>query len=929
MMDEGWLTRLQRLSKSELVRRVAALSQENLALRRRLEDDGGKDAVADSMGFPHTLGEDEELFQVCTENLQAVVYIHDSQGRVVYVNPYAERLFGYRVDEIVGRPAIELIHPDHREAARQRIRARLAGKNLLPQRDIPIVHKDGHLVWIELHARRVELGGQSYVLGTASDVTERKRNEDALRRSEERFRLFTHNVQAGVFLFRRQDSRLVYVNSFMTQLTGFPCSELIGRKVLELVHPDSRKLARKPNMLHYVLKVNTRDQRERWADIRVENLRWQDERMVLGVALDITHRIEAEQALRASEQKFRDLFELSFDPMLMLDRDRFFDCNPAAVRFWRVADKREILQHPARLSPERQPDGRLSLEKAEEIIAQTYQNGLNRFEWLYRDCEGRSLWTDVTLTVIPFAGRRVIFAVCRDISEFKRLEALLREEQEQLLVTLRSIGDAVVTTDLEGRVTLMNRVAERLTGWSQSEARERLIEEVVDLREPESGRPLPHPLRRAIEQGMVLELTGRMTLRSRDGLQLQVADSASPIRDEKSRIIGGVLVFRDVTERERMQEEVLKLRKLESVGRLAGGIAHDFNNLLTGIMGNIEVARMRASARRDEQLEENLQRALKASRRAADLTQKLLIFAKGGEPIRETADIGEIICDSAEFPLLGSNVDLELELDADLWAAEVDPGQISQVIQNLVINADQAMPAGGTITIRGENVVLSAVDAAALSLRPGAYVKIRIRDQGCGIPRHLSDRIFDPFFTTREGGSGLGLSVVHSIVTKHNGRVLVSSEPGIFTEFTLYLPALRERWVEKDEDLAEPEDAGSRGGRILVMDDDAFVREVMGETLRGYGYEVELVSDGEEALRSYAREPFDLVIIDLTIPGGLGGRETIARLRELDPGVRAVVASGYSNSPVMADYERYGFCGCLHKPYAIADLLELLRRVLG
>jgi CheY-like chemotaxis protein/two-component sensor histidine kinase len=369
------------------------------------------------------------------------------------------------------------------------------------------------------------------------------------------------------------------------------------------------------------------------------------------------------------------------------------------------------------------------------------------------------------------------------------------------------------------------------------------------------------------------------------------------------------------------------LRKLESVGRLAGGIAHDFNNLLTGIMGNIEIVLMRFKDR-DTGIRENLNKALKASRRAADLTHKLLTFAKGGEPIKESTDIAEIIRDSAEFSLLGSPVALKLNLPKNLWAAEVDAGQISQVIQNLVINAVHAMPEGGLLTISGENVEVSLGQAVTLALKPGLYVKISIRDQGCGIPKDLQARIFDPFFTTKDEGSGLGLSVVHSIVNKHGGCVKVSSEPGNFTEFTLYLPALGQLPERLQSKSRTPKSVGS-ARRILIMDDEEIVREILYETLSSYGYEVTVVRDGREAVEEYKKKAFDLVITDLTVPGGLGGRETVKLLKECDPDVKVVVSSGYANNPVMAGYDKFGFCGCLDKPYIIEDLLRLITRILG
>ncbi len=918
------MQRLRELDKEELIERVISLQLEKEALQGCLSRKGRE--WDDALVFP---GSDSWNFlQAFLEHFSSLVFTLSADGRVTYVNRSCLHLLGYRREEMVGRGFLEFVHDDHKGLILGKAMLRMRGGSVPIPVDVKILKKDGGVCWVEMFGVRVEgiPGVRPFLLGSAIDITARIEAASALRESENRFRVLAEHLQAAVYM-SDPDGRLIYANPYTSEITGYSNRELLTMRVLDLVHPDSREAARKLATDYYELKIITKQGEVKWVEARSHKLQLQDQSVTLGVALDISRRVADEQALKEGEKKFRLLFERSSDPMFLLDRYSFFDCNEAALKRLQAKDKNDVRVHHSRLSPERQPDGSPSREKARKMIDLAYEKGFNRFEWLHRDLAGRNFWTDVSLTVIPFEHRDMIFTVWRDISAFKELEELLREEREQLLVTLRSIGDAVITTDLEGRVELMNRVAEQLTGWSQAEARGRGIDEILDLYDLETGDRVRNPLNQAMEKGAVLEFEDDLILHSRDGRRLKVTDSASPIRDEKSQIIGGVLVFRDVTEKERMQEEVFKLRKLESVGRLAGGIAHDFNNLLAGIMGNIEIALMRFESR-DSRLRENLEKALKASRRGADLTRKLLTFAKGGEPIRESTDIAEIIRDSAEFSLLGSQVALRLELPEGLWAADVDAGQISQVIQNLVINAVHAMPEGGLLTISGENVEVGLSQAVTLSLKPGFYVKIAIRDQGCGIPEELQARIFDPFFTTKDEGSGLGLSVVHSIVNKHDGCVKVLSQPGSFTEFTLYLPALGrlpERLPLKPR-VIKP--AGT-ARRILIMDDEEIVREILQEMLTSHGYEVTAVRDGWEAVGEYRKKAFDLVITDLTIPGGLGGRETVRLLKEYDPDAKVVVSSGYANNPVMAGYEKYGFCGCLDKPYNMEELLRLIARILG
>jgi CheY-like chemotaxis protein len=384
-------------------------------------------------------------------------------------------------------------------------------------------------------------------------------------------------------------------------------------------------------------------------------------------------------------------------------------------------------------------------------------------------------------------------------------------------------------------------------------------------------------------------------------------------------------LIRDVTDRKNLEREMLKAQKLTSLGVLAGGIAHDFNNLLTVILGNLSL--VEALSNPDNKILSRLTEAINACRRAGDLTQQLLTFARGGAPVKRTTDVGKLVRDSAQFSLSGSNVRSEMTIPESLWQVEADEGQISQVINNMVLNAVQAMPHGGGIRILCRNAVVGEGSAPA----PGDYVLISIADEGTGIsPEHL-DKIFDPYFTTKKNGSGIGLTTAYSIVTKHGGYIDVNSKLGAGTTFTIMLPASGNRnipgiGIEK-EDLTGSE-------RILVMDDDLFIRDVAGEMLEHFGYRVAFCSQGEEAVELYQSElpgedPFSAILMDLTIPGGMGGREAMKRLLEIDPNAKGIVSSGYSNDPVLANYREYGFCGAVRKPYNVEELGTTLRRVLG
>jgi PAS domain S-box-containing protein len=386
--------------------------------------------------------------------------------------------------------------------------------------------------------------------------------------------------------------------------------------------------------------------------------------------------------------------------------------------------------------------------------------------------------------------------------------------------------------------------------------------------------------------------------------------------------------IRDITARKKMEEELQKIQKLESLGVLAGGIAHDFNNLLTGILGNIDLAMRRLN--NDEKAQGWLNNAIKASRRAQDLTQQLLTFAKGGAPVKQPVRVAELLEDATRFILSGAKIKCDLQAPADLWLIEADKGQIGQVIQNITLNASQAMPDGGTLKIRTENVVISEGEIPPLP--GGNYVKMAFIDQGQGIDaKHLS-RIFDPYFTTKQSGTGLGLTICYSIITKHHGLLKTESTLGVGTTFTIYLPAFQAAGQDASESR---ETSAPRGyGRVLIMDDEEHVREIAAEMLTQLGYETDQVEDGKAALRKYRQaletgHPYAAVLMDLTIPGGMGGKETIKEMIAMDPAVKGIVSSGYSYDPIMADPEKYGFRGVVTKPYDLGQLGRTMQLLLN
>jgi PAS domain S-box-containing protein len=463
----------------------------------------------------------------------------------------------------------------------------------------------------------------------------------------------------------------------------------------------------------------------------------------------------------------------------------------------------------------------------------------------------------------------------------------------------------------------MNRVAEELTGWNQDDASGKMLSDIFNIINEKTRETVRNPVATVLAEGHIVGLANHTILIAKDGAEYNITDSAAPIRDIKSSIRGVVLVFRDVTEQLKTENDLLKSKKLESLGVLAGGIAHDFNNMLTGLFGNIELAKMELS--RNHKAYHHIETANQALERATHLTKQLLTFAKGGNPILEAVNLRQVIQTSISFNLSGSSIKARFDLPDDLWQIKADKGQISQVAANLIINAKQAMPDGGNLYIKAENIK-DIKENTAIHLS-GDFVKISIRDEGVGIFAKYVERIFDPYFSTKQTGSGLGLAIVHSIIAQHNGHISVVSKPGSGTTFTIFLPA--EKSSHKPTattylDLIEK--PISTSGHILVMDDDEMVRNISAAMLERYGYTVDFAVDGKEAMEKYiaadkSGNSFDIVIMDLTIPGGMGGKEAVNKLLAVAPKAKVIVSSGYSTDPVMANYSDYGFKGRLVKPF--------------
>jgi len=476
--------------------------------------------------------------------------------------------------------------------------------------------------------------------------------------------------------------------------------------------------------------------------------------------------------------------------------------------------------------------------------------------------------------------------------------------------------------DRDGRIVRFNRACEERTGYSTGEVIGRSMKELSFVRAaPEAAAPVFRTMPAAHYPGSFEE-----SLVSKEGRIFQISWSATHIKNHRRGIQWIICTGIDITELREKEEELLRARKLESIGLLAGGIAHDFNNILTAILGNASLAKVDTDP--EAEAYQLLTEVEKASWQAKKLTHQLLTFAKGGAPVKKVTLIADLIKNAVHFALRGSNVGCEFNFAPDLWPVEVDEGQFHQVIGNLIINADQAMPEGGMVRVIAENLKMD--EGSRGVLEKGKYVKVSVIDRGIGIPPDHLPRIFDPYFSTKKKGNGLGLATTYSIVQKHQGHISVESNIGAGSSFHVYLPASDKPLppkVKEEETLALGE------GRILVMDDEDRVRVAAGLMLKRLGYEPAFARDGTEAIEMHRKavasgKPYEIFILDLTVPGGMGGIETLKKLLKSDPRIKAVVSSGYSTDPIMSDFKRYGFLSALMKPYQIRELSTILHEAL-
>ncbi|MBZ0110174.1 MAG: PAS domain S-box protein [Candidatus Scalindua rubra] len=572
------------------------------------------------------------------------------------------------------------------------------------------------------------------------------------------------------------------------------------------------------------------------------------------------------------------------------------------------------------------------VEQALADIRTVFDAGEKKLVEYIVNVPGGSFWHETSLSPLRNNEGSITAVVgfVRDITERKQAEEAHLSSEKRLSSLSRATFEGIVFSK-NGVFLDCNEQFADMVGYK--------VEDLIGI----DGLTLVHPddrelARSRITTGNEEPYESRLLCKDDSIIFCEVHAQMMLISGDRLR----VTAFRNITERKRMEEELIKAQKLESVGILAGGIAHDFNNSLQTILGFISLAEMHKNL--DVKTHEYLDNARKAIFQSKNLTLQLLTFSKGGEPVKRTVSISELIKSSVTLALSGSNVKCELCIPDNLWMVDADKGQLSQIFSNIIINAYQAMPEGGTVRVCAENINVTEKDH--LPLKKEKYLKITVNDNGTGITQEHLQKIFDPFFTTKQKGSGLGLAITYSIIKKHGGNITVESEIGVGTTFSIYLPASQNEIpkefalkemdgfdIKSIEEQAEEKNIASKG-KVLLMDDDYAIRTVLCKQLGNLKYDVEAVEEGSEVIRLYknaseAGKPFDAVIMDLTISGGMGGKDAVKRLLKIAPDAKVIVVSGYANDPIMANYKEYGFKSVLAKPHEIYELDEALQRVIA
>ncbi len=884
--------------------------------------------ITDRKKAEKELGESRELYQTLVEmSSDAIVMMKG--GIHHYANPRMLEIFGYsHPNEIIGHSLVKMIHPDDRERVQEINRKRQEGKPVPAKYVFKGIRQDGQIIFLETSARRLRYRGENVSLVFLRDITDRVQAEEELKASEEKYRLVVEHANEAIFI--AQEGLLRLVNPKALEITGYDQETLQTKPFLELIHPEDRAMVVDRHLRRtrgedlppvYSFRFIDREGQVKWVEINAVRIAWEGRPATLNFLSDITDRRLAEEALRESEERTRLIFNTVPDSITItrVEDGRYMQVNDYFCQLTGYAREETIGRTVDDLNVF------VNASDRERLVQELRDKGeANDLEIQYRKKDGSLFTSLLSARPIQYAGEDCLVAVVTDSTSRKQIEDALRKSEEKYRLLVENANEAILVIQ-EGLIKYANPKAVKIIRYSEG-----------DLF-PQPFLKFIHPEDREKVMAQYLKrMSGQMTspvysfrLLDHQGNILWVEINAVQISWEGQP---AVLVFlTDISEKKQLEIQFLQAQKMEAVGRLAGGVAHDFNNLLTSILGYSDLMMMRL--RSGDPLIGDVKEIIKAAKRATGLTRQLLAFSRKQIMQPKVLNLNGIISDMKKMlkRLIGEDITLETLLSPNLRQVLVDPGQIDQVIMNLVINARDAMPQGGTLTIETANTRIDEVQVRQyLGAKPGAYVLLSVKDSGSGISDEIQSHIFEPFFTTKElgQGTGLGLSTVYGIVKQSNGYIWVDSRPGQGTVFKIFLP---QQEGEAESDLKPERGKASLRGEetILLAEDNESVRGLTRSVLEHFGYRVLETEDGEEAGRmSKGYEgPIHLLLTDVVMPG-ISGRVLAEQLQTSRPGIKILFMSGYSEEAVLLKGMQNLGAHFLQKPFTPEELGLRVREIL-